>query len=339
MIKVGLIGYGYWGPNILRNLVEHQLAEVVCSDLDKHKLEKLRARYPAVVTTTQVDSLFKDKSISAILIATPISTHFSLAKKALEQGKHVFVEKPLTASAKEAESLVKLAKKQQRVLMVGHTFEYSPPVLKIKEMIDKNELGKIYFVSSTRVNLGLHQKDVSVIWDLAPHDFSVIFFLLNEAPVSVQAIGRDCIKKGIPDVAFIDMKFPSGIIAHMELSWLAPSKIRNTTIVGSKKMLVYDDTQIVEKIKLFDHGVDFKDPESFGEYQLSYRTGDIISPKLATAEPLRTELIHFIECIKTGRRPRTDGASGLRVVQALEMAEQSLRQQGKLIKMKPLNPT
>ncbi|MCK4909056.1 MAG: Gfo/Idh/MocA family oxidoreductase [Planctomycetes bacterium] len=331
MMKVGLIGYGYWGPNILRNLVEGQLVEVVCCDLDEKKLQKIQARYPAIKTTGKAEDIFNDPEIKAVFIVTPISTHFSLAKKALEKGKNVFVEKPMAASVSEASELVKLAEKNKCTLMVGHTFEFSPPVLKIKEIINKGELGDIYFMSSTRVNLGLHQKDVSVIWDLAPHDFSIIFFLLDEVPTSVQAIGRDCVKKGIPDVAFIDMKFPSGIIVHTELSWLAPSKIRNTTIVGSKKMLVYDDTQTVEKIKLFDHGVDFKDPETFGEYQLSYRTGDIISPKLKTFEPLREELRHFIDCLKLNQAPRTDGESGLRVVKVLEAAEQSMKQQGKLI--------
>ena len=329
-VKVAVVGQGYWGPNILRVLMETHLAEVVyCCDLDEKRLEKVRRRYPGLKTTTNFKAVISDPAVQAVLIATPISTHFPLASEVLNAGKSVFVEKPLTESVEKAEALIKLAEKHKQVLMVGHTFEYSPSVLKMKGIISSGELGKIYFISSTRVNLGLHQKDVSVIWDLAPHDFSIIFYLLEESPSQIQAVGRDCVKTKLPDVAFINLRFPSGIIAHMEISWLSPSKLRNTTIVGSKKMLVYDDTQPVEKIKIFDHGVNFHDPETFGEYQLSYRTGDIISPKLDTFEPLATEIGHFIECVTTGKKPRSDGYSGLRVVKALEMAEKSMNQDGK----------
>lgn len=329
-LKVALIGYGYWGPNLLRVIMENRLAQMVyCCDLDEKRLGKAQARYSGIKTTTKIKTVLADIEIRAVLIATPISTHFPLASKFLAAGKSVFIEKPLAGSVKEAEKLVQLAKKHRQTLMVGHTFVYSPPVLKIKEIVSKGKLGKIYFISSTRVNLGIHQKDVSVIWDLAPHDFSILFFLLGETPVQIQAVGRDCIKNKLPDIAFVNLRFPSGIIAHIELSWLAPSKIRNTTIVGSKKMLVYEDTQPVEKIKIFDHGVHFPDPETFGEYQLSYRTGDIVSPKLDTYEPIAAEMAHFIDCIKTGKKPRSDGYSGLQVVQALEMAEKSLRLNGK----------
>ena len=339
MLKIALVGYGYWGPNLLRNIVENRLAKVVyCCDRDKKRLELVHDRYPLIPLTTDFKAVISDPAVDAVLVATPISTHFPLAAQCLKAGKSVFVEKPLAASVKEAQTLIALATQHRRTLMVGHTFEYSPPVLKMKEIISRGELGKIYFVSSTRVNLGLHQKDVSVIWDLAPHDFSIIFFILDEEPNRIQAIGRDClsacehaqagVKNELPDVAFIGLKFPSGIIAQVEISWLAPSKIRNTTVVGSKKMLVYDDTEPVEKIKIFDHGVHFKEPETFGEYQLSYRTGDIISPKVETYEPLKAELAHFIECVQTGKKPRSDGHSGLRVVRALEYAEKSLRHDG-----------
>lgn len=333
-LKVAIVGQGYWGPNILRVLMENRLAEVVyCCDLDEKRLEKARKRYPGLKTTTFSKEVISDPAVQAVLIATPISTHFPLASEVLNAGKSVFVEKPMTESIEKAEALINLAEKHKQVLMVGHTFEYSPPVLKMKELISSGELGKIYFISSTRVNLGLHQKDVSVIWDLAPHDFSIIFSLLDESPSRIQAVGRDCVKTKFPDVAFVNLRFPSGIIAHMEISWLSPSKIRNTTIVGSKKMLIYDDMQPVEKIKIFDHGVNFRDPETFGEYQLSYRTGDIVSPKLDTYEPLGTEIGHFIECVTTGKKPRSDGYSGLRVVRALEIAEKSLNQDGKPLKV------
>jgi predicted dehydrogenase len=330
LLKVAVVGQGYWGPNILRVLMENRLAEVAyCCDLDEKRLEKARRRYQGLKTTTDFKTIITDPAVQAVFIATPISTHFPLASEVLKAGKSVFVEKPMTESVEKAEALIKLAEKHKQVLMVGHTFEYSPPVLKMKEIIFSGELGKIYFISSTRVNLGLHQKDVSVIWDLAPHDFSIIFSLLDESPSRIQAVGRDCVKTKLPDVAFINLQFPSGIIAHMEISWLSPSKLRNTTIVGSKKMLVYDDTQPVEKIKIFDHGVNFRDPETFGEYQLSYRTGDIVSPKLDTYEPLSIEIGHFIDCVNTGKKPRSDGYSGLRVVRALETAEKSLNQDGK----------
>jgi predicted dehydrogenase len=329
LTKLALIGYGYWGPNILRNLMENHIADVVyCCDLDKTKLERARRRYPSVDITTDAKAVINDPAVEAVIIATPVGTHFDLASAALNAGKHIMVEKPLAASVKEAEELVALQKQTKLTAMVGHTFIYSPPVLKMKEVIASKELGDIYFISSRRVNLGLHQKDVSVIWDLAPHDFSILFYLLEEEPIYIRSIARDCIKKSLPDVAFISMRFPSGVIGNIEVSWLAPTKLRHTTIVGSKKMLIYDDTETVEKIKIFDHGVDFKDPESFGEYQLSYRTGNILSPKIATFEPLGAELAHFVECIRTGQAPRTNLQIGLQVVRALEKAEQSLKQNG-----------
>ncbi|MFH1227032.1 MAG: Gfo/Idh/MocA family oxidoreductase [Planctomycetota bacterium] len=325
MLRIALIGYGYWGPNILRNIMENHIAEVAyCCDLDKAKLEKAKRRYPTVNTTTDVKAVFNDPTVDAVVIATPVATHFPLASAALNAGKHIMVEKPLAASVNEAEALAKLQKEKKLIGMVGHTFIYSPPVIKMKEVIDSGELGNIFFISSRRVNLGLHQKDVSVIWDLAPHDFSILFYLLGKEPTEIRAIARDCIKKGLPDVAFITMKFPDGTIGNIEVSWLAPTKLRHTTVVGSKKMLIYDDTESVEKIKIFDHGVDFKDPETFGEYQLSYRTGNILSPKIATFEPLGAELSHFVECAKTGKTPKTDLDMGVRVVRALEKAEQSL---------------
>jgi predicted dehydrogenase len=329
MLNIALIGYGYWGPNILRNLYECGKCRVaVCCDSDPAKLAKAKARYPSVEACNRLEQVLENPKIDAVFIATPISSHFPLASSALRAGKHVFVEKPMAASSAEAQKLIDAAAEKKLTLMVGHTFEYSPPVRKIKEILDRGDLGDIFFISSTRVNLGLHQKDVSVIWDLAPHDFSIIFHLLNEGPSKLQALGRACIQKSIPDVAFIGMEFPSGLVAQLELSWLAPSKIRNLTIVGSKRMLIYDDMQVLEKVKLFDHGVNYRDPETFGQYHLSYRTGDIVSPKLDTAEPLLTELCHFLECVEKGVTPRSDGASGLRVVKALELAEKSLRAGG-----------
>jgi predicted dehydrogenase len=325
MLNIAVVGLGYWGPNLLRNLYElNQCDHLVACDIDPKKLTKIKNRYPTVETTQDFQEVLEDKNIHATVIATPVSTHFPLAQKALLANKHVFVEKPFTAAISEAEELIHLSKKNKRIIMVGHTFEYSPPVRKIKEIIIDEDLGEIFYISSSRVNLGLHQKDVSVIWDLAPHDFSCIFYWLNEQPNLISAMGKDYVQKGIPDVAFVNMEFSSGCIANVQVSWLAPSKLRRTTIVGSEKMLVYDDTENIEKVKIYDKGVDYKDPETFGEYQLSYRAGDVISPRIETYEPLREEMQHFIECCLNGTVPLTDGYNGLRVVKTLVAAEKSI---------------
>jgi len=332
---LAIVGYGYWGPNLLRNFMEVPECRVkyVC-DSSAVQLRKVALKYPHISLTQSFDEVIDDDEVDTIVISTPISTHHHLAKKALLRGKHVFVEKPLTADSASAEELVRLAEMQQRVLMVGHTFKFSPPVVKIKELIDSGELGDIYYISSSRVNLGLHQADVSVIWDLAPHDFSIIFYWLGEEPSQVYAFGRGCVKPDMPDVAFINLAFESGTVAEVQLSWLSPVKLRRTVIVGSKKMLIYDDTESVEKVKLFDHGVNFVEPSSFEEFQLSYRSGDIVSPHLDNYEPLYAEAKHFLECIREGKRPRTDGVDGLHVVRALEKAEDSLKKNGNFVEDK-----
>ena len=333
-MNIAVVGLGYWGPNLLRNLYETRRCQrLVACDLDQRKLERVQLRYPSVEVTTDFQSLIADQEIDAMVIATPVSTHAPLAQAALEAGKHVFVEKPMASTKEEAMQLIELAERHQRVLMVGHTFEFSPPVLKIKEVIERGDLGHIFYISSSRVNLGLHQKDISVIWDLAPHDFSSIFFWLDEMPKYISAMGRDYVQRGIPDVAFINLEFASGVIAHVQVSWLAPSKLRRTTLIGSDKMLVYDDTENIEKVKIFDKGVDYKDPETFGEYQLSYRAGDVVSPRLDTYEPLFKEMEHFLDCCETGQRPKTDGYNGLRVVKALEAAEKSLRNGSQVVEI------
>jgi predicted dehydrogenase len=329
-ISVGLVGYGYWGPNLLRNYVELPGVTVrwVC-DPRQEALRKVQARYPAVPTTAGYDEVLADEGVDAVVIATPITTHYELALAALRAGKHVFVEKPMTASAAEARELVSVAAARGRTLMVGHTFVYSPPVRKVKELIDAGELGDIYFVTTQRVNLGLHQKDVSVIWDLAPHDLSILYYWLGEAASSVRVTGRACIADGIPDVAFINLAFPSGVIAEIQASWLSPVKLRRTIVVGSRKMLVYDDTESVEKVKLYDHGVDFQEPSDFGEFQLSYRTGDILAPKIAGLEPLFLEAQHFVGCVRSGEPPLSDGFAGLNVVASLQAAQASLDEDGR----------
>jgi len=329
MLTVGVLGCGYWGPNILRNLVENRrVKDVIACDLDRKRLERVRQRFPVTSVTTDFQDLLDDDAVDAVMIATPLTTHFSLAQRALNAGKHVFVEKPFSHTSAQAQTLIDLAAQKKLVVMVGHTFEYSPPVVKIGELLRSGELGDVYYISSSRVNLGLHQKDVSVVWDLAPHDLSMIFSWLDEYPVQVSAVGRDYVQPGLPDVAFIDLIFGSGILVHVHVSWLSPSKLRNTTIVGSRKMLVYDDTENLEKVKIFDKGVNYRDPETFGEYQLSYRAGDIVSPKLDSYEPLQAEVDDFLRCIQEGAVPRANGASGLRVVRVLEAAQRSVENGG-----------
>ena len=328
MIRVAVVGLGYWGPNLVRNLHEVEAAEpaLVC-DLRPEALATIQRRYPAVRTTTDFDDVLSDETIDAVAIATPVSSHFELAARALESGKHVFVEKPLTASSDEAIELIELADHHRLVLMPGHTFLYSPPVNMIRSLISSGELGEIYFISTSRVNLGLHQSDVSVAWDLGPHDFSILRYWLDETPSHASALSRGCVIPTIPDVAFIDLKFPSGTVAHVELSWLAPSKLRRTTIVGSRKMVVYDDTSN-EPVRVFDSGVMLRDPETFGEYKLTYRTGDIVSPHMEIAEPLKLELEDFAQAILTGSTPRSSRELGLEVVRMVEAVDESLENSG-----------
>ena len=328
-LRVALVGYGYWGPNLLRNYMELPGVEVgwVC-DARPEALRKAQTRYASVPVTTEYHRVLADPTVDAVLIATPISTHHAIAKAALEAGKHVFVEKPMTADVPQAVELVELAAARGLTLMVGHTFVFSPPVRKVKEFIEEGALGEIYFITTQRVNLGLHQKDVSVVWDLAPHDLSILYYWLGEPACAVSVYGRGCITPSIPDVAFINLKFPSGVVAEIQVSWLSPVKLRRTIVVGSKKMLVYDDTENVEKVKIYDHGVDFKDPSDFGEFQLSYRTGDIVAPKIATTEPLWLEAQEFVGSIADRRPSVPAGEQGLEVVSSLEAAEASLRAGG-----------
>lgn len=327
-VRVAVVGLGYWGPNLVRVLQELPGAEVVYAcDTRSEALARISPRYPSVRLTTSYDVILGDDSIEAVAIATPVSTHHELAAAALRAGKHVLVEKPLAASSAEATQLIELARQEERVLMPGHTFLYSPPVNMSRDLIRSGELGEIYFISTSRVNLGLHQPDVSVVWDLGPHDFSILCYWLEELPVKVSAVSRGCIIESIPDVAFVNLQFPSGTIAHVELSWLAPSKLRRTAIVGSQKMLVYDDTS-TEPVRIFDSGADVPDPESFGEFRLTYRAGAILSPPVHVAEPLRLELADFCRAIRTGEEPRSSAQLGLDVVRITEAVDRSLKAGG-----------
>jgi predicted dehydrogenase len=327
-VGVAVVGLGYWGPNLVRNLYELPEAEVVSvCDMRTDRLEGIRRRYPTIEGCTRFEQVLADPRIDAVVVATPVGTHFELALSALMAGKHVFVEKPLAASSASATALIAYAQERELVLMPGHTFLYSPPVNTIRSLIAQGELGEIYFVSASRVNLGLHQADVSVAWDLGPHDFSILRYWLDETPTHVSAMSRSCVLPGTPDVVFIDLEFASGTIAHVELSWLAPSKLRRTTIVGSQKMVVYDDTSS-EPVRVFDSGVSLPDPASFGEYHLSYRTGDIVSPHIDVAEPLFLELRDFCAAIRTGSTPRSSAELGLEVVRLIEAVDRSLAQSG-----------
>jgi len=333
-VRVAVVGLGYWGPNLVRNLYElPEVAEVaaVC-DADPKRLATLQRRYPAVGTTQAYTELLEDPSIDAIVLATPVTTHYPLAAAALESGKHVFVEKPLAASTTEAEALIELADRKGLVLMPGHTFLYSPPVETIKSIIDSGELGEIYFVSMSRVNLGLHQSDVSVVWDLGPHDFSILRYWLDETPVHVSAMSRGCVMPDTPDVAFVNLEYASKTVAHVELSWLAPSKLRRTTVVGSQKMIVYDDTSN-EPVRVFDSGVVLPDPGSFGEHKMSYRTGDIVSPQIAAREPLMAEMADFCRSIQTGGVPRSSATLGYEVVRLIEAVDDSLAGEGARVRV------
>ena len=332
-VRVAVVGLGYWGPNLVRNLHEAESAEVVAvCDARQPAIDALRRRFPAVQGTTRLEDVLDDPEIDAVAIATPVSTHFKLAEAALRASKHVFVEKPLAASAAEGRRLVRLASKLGLVLMPGHTFLYSPPVVAIRELIGSGELGEIYFISTSRVNLGLHQADASVVWDLGPHDFSILQYWLGETPTWVSATSRGCIVPETPDVMFVNLEYPSRTIAHVELSWLAPGKLRRTTIVGSRKMVVYDDTSN-EPVRVFDSGVVPPDPETFGEYRLTYRTGDIVSPHVGAAEPLGLELQDFSQAIRTGVAPRSDAALGVEVVRIIEAVDRSLGLDGRRVRL------
>lgn len=331
--SAGIVGLGYWGPNVLRNLIDvDSFKDIYCYDIKQSQLDTNKKRYPSIILAKKYSDILNNDNINCVFICTPPETHYKLARDALFCNKNILIEKPMTVNVKEAEELIEISKKRSLKLMVGHTFEYSPAVEKIREIIEEGVLGDIYFILMTRINLGVHRKDVSVIWDLATHDLSILFRLINEMPDRISAVSNSFIKKGLKDVAFINLKYNTGAIVNINVSWLSPKKIRETIIVGSKKMLVYDDTKSDEKIKIFDKGVDvLKDPASFGEYQLTYRTGDIMSPVLEAMEPLKIEISHFVDCVKNDLEPKTDGYCGLKVVKALEAAERSSERDGEVI--------
>lgn len=325
-IRVGVIGAGYWGPNIVRNLHEAPGAEAVAvADLSTERLDAIHKRFPAVRVTTDYRELLSDESIDAICVVTPVGTHRKLAEEAFAAGKHVFVEKPLAKTVSDAEAIVRARDQAQKTLMVGHTFVYNPAVEVVKAILDSDGIGDVHYLDSQRVNLGLHQFDTNVLWDLGPHDVSIALYWLDEEPEWVQCSGACFVQAGIEDVVFLMIGFPSGAIAHAHLSWLAPSKLRTTTVIGSQKMVIYDDNQAVEKVKVYDQGVEKLEVD---ELRRSYRAGDIHSPRVPMTEALQVEMRHFIECVRDGKKPRSDGEAGMMVVRVLELAMRSLRSGG-----------
>jgi predicted dehydrogenase len=332
-MNLAVIGCGYWGPNLVRNFIQsNKVAQVTCCDLDQARLDRMKKLYPSVEVLSDYKELLERSDLDAVAIATPVKAHYPIAKEFLLRDKHVFIEKPLTHSYESALDLVRLAEERKKVLMVGHTFEYTAAVNKAKQIVENGELGRILYVSSIRVNLGLFQPDINVVWDLAPHDISIILYILGEAPTSVNCQGKAHFQKDIEDVATTTLQFRSGVIAFIHSSWLDPNKIRRTTIVGTKKMLVYDDIEPQEKIKIYDKGVEVPPYyDTFAEFQFSYRYGDIYSPRIDDYEPLKKESEHFLECIRTGRPPLSDGYSGLRVVSILEAASKSLKLSGRAV--------
>ena len=336
ILNVGVIGCGYWGPNLIRNFNSHPDCKVktVC-DLDEDRLAHMKGLYADVATTTDVDELINDEDIHAIVIATPVDLHYELGRKSLLAGKHTFIEKPMTSSAEHSRELVAMAKERGLTLMVGHTFIYSEPVRKIKEIIDSGEIGDVYYISSRRLNLGLFQKDINVTWDLAPHDISIILYFLDRPPVSVNCQGKAHVNPGIEDVTNLTLNFDDGGFATIHSSWLDPNKIREMIIVGSKKMIVFDDNEPLEKIKIYDKRVEVPPHyDDFAGFHYSYHYGDMLAPYIQQTEPLKVETRHFLDCILTDAEPMSSGSDGHYVVEILEAASRSLADNGGMIEVK-----
>ena len=328
-VNLGVIGCGYWGPNLIRNFVEISESNVVAvADLSEERLAHIRSRYPGIRTTKDYRDFF-DMPLDAVVVATPPVTHFRIAQDCLQHDMHTFVEKPLTLNSRDAQTLVNLADARGLILMVGHTFEYNPAVRELKKIIERGELGRIYYIDAVRVNLGLFQPDLNVLWDLAPHDLSILNYILGRDPISVRAQGAANIFNDKHDVVYLTLQYPNNILAHIHLSWLDPCKVRRITVVGSRKMIVYDDVETLEKIKIYDKGVEaLPYTNTFGEFQCNYRYGNVVIPNIRFVEPLRVECQHFLDCIKNHTEPQSSGRVGLKVVKVLEIAERSLRNGG-----------
>jgi predicted dehydrogenase len=330
-VKFGVIGYGYWGPNVVRNLYTMAGAELVSvCDKSSAARRKVHKSYPQAYVTADASEILTSPDIDAVAIVTPVWTHFELAKAALENGKHVFVEKPFASNVSQAEALIELADKKNLMIMVDHTFLFTGAVKKIKQLLKEGLLGKLYYYDSTRVNLGLFQHDINVIWDLAPHDLSIMDYVIECSPEALVATGQKHLN-GFEDVAYITLYFPEQVIAHVNVNWLSPVKVRTTLIGGEKKMLVWNDLEADEKVKVYDKGVDINNREGVYELLINYRSGDMWAPQLEQVEALRLELGYFVNCIYSGEGPMNDGLAGLRVVKMLEAANKSLRKRGALV--------
>ena len=333
MLNVGVIGYGYWGPNIVRNFNGIDRAKVVSvCDLHAASLEKVKKNYPAINTTTDVNDILNSPEIDAVAVITPVFAHFELAKKALENGKHIFVEKPFTSTVKQAEELIAIAAKKNLTIMVDHTFLFTGAVRSIKNYVEENTLGKIHYYDSMRVNLGLFQHDVNVVWDLAPHDFAIMDYIIPDKPIALSATGQDHYN-GYEDVAYVSVYCENNVIAHFNVNWLSPVKVRTTLIGGDKKMLVWNDLEADEKLKIYDKGVDVKTRENVYDLLVSYRSGDAWVPKVNQIEALKMEAEYFVDCIENSKTPINDGLSGLRVVKMLEATTESMKDKGRLINL------
>lgn len=337
-VGIGIVGLGYWGPNLLKNFHQLEGCEVLyCCDKDEKRLSLIARQYPAIKITTDYYKVLKESKVTAVVIATPTDTHSQLVKEALMSGKHVLVEKPLTLSVKSAEKLVRLAKRKKKILMVGHTYEYHPAILKIQNYISTKMIGQINYIYCSRVNLGKVREETNALWNLAPHDISILHLLIKSTPTAVSAFGQSYFRPKHEDVVFINLRFPKNIIAHVHVSWLDPSKIRKMTIVGSDKMITFDDMDNEASVRIYDKGivrlVNEEGDRIYKEFSLKLRAGDVHLPHIDPTEPLKAECEHFVESIRKKRTPRSDGKVGLEVVRVLEAAQKSLEQGGAWIKL------
>jgi predicted dehydrogenase len=327
-IGVACVGAGYWGKNLVRTFHDLPQADLrTCCDLDAERLGDMGTRYPGLSVTQDYDRVLGDDAISAVVLASPATEHYEMARLALESGKHTYVEKPMTLKAADAEDLIRLADSRGLVLMVGHLMEYHPAVNVLKGLVEQGTLGDVYYLYLQRLNLGIIRRDENALWSLGPHDISIALYLLDSDPVSVTAVGQPYLQAGVEDVVFCNLHFSNGAMAHIQVSWLDPNKVRRTTVVGSEKMVVFDDMEPAEKVRIYDKGVVGRDFSSYGEW-LTIRSGDITIPKVDTAEPLKIECQHFLDCVRSGEKPRSDGHDGLRVVKVLEAADRSIERHG-----------
>ena len=334
-VRVAVLGYGYWGPNLVRNVIERpELTLAAVCERDPVRAAAVARSAPGVAVFGDLGPALHSEDVDAIIVATPPSTHHPMVKRVLEAGKHALVEKPMATTSADAIELIEIAEERDLTLMPGHTFVYSPPVNKVRELINGGELGEIYFITSSRMNLGKYQSD-GVVCDLAPHDLSILLYWLERPVVQVSTFARSVFQDDVPETAFLSLLFEGGTAANVQISWLAPRKVRQTVLVGSKRMVQYDDAAPDESVRIYDRGMDFSTPETFGEYQLTYRSGDVVLPRIEAAEPLGLELADFANAVRTGSEPRSHAHFGLEVVRAIEAAEQSLRQGGAPVSLEP----